>query len=172
LLTGRPGVGKTTVIKQVAAALGAGAGGFYTAEVRRAGARIGFELITLDGQRAWLASNTPQITFARGTSMGRYRVNLDAIEELGVPALLRAFDEGKIVILDEIGPMEMHSRRFCEVVLRLLDGSAPLVGTVAQRQDLFADRVKAHPRVTVRTVTTQNRDRLAGEILADLGRIG
>jgi nucleoside-triphosphatase len=166
LLTGRPGIGKTTIIRKVVSALGDGAGGFYTGEVRRSGTRIGFELTTLDGQCAWLASQVPEITFPRAASMGRYRVNLDAIEMIGVPALLRALDQGQVIVLDEIGPMEMRSRRFCEVVWRILDTGAPLVGTIVLRPGSFADRVKAHPRVRLCTVTLENRGRLHEEILA------
>ncbi|MFQ5886839.1 MAG: nucleoside-triphosphatase, partial [Anaerolineae bacterium] len=37
LLAGRPGVGKTTIIKQVVDMLSGEAGGFYTEEIRQGG---------------------------------------------------------------------------------------------------------------------------------------
>jgi nucleoside-triphosphatase THEP1 len=87
---------------------------------------------------------------------------------IGVPALLHALDQGQVIVLDEIGPMEMRSPRFCQVVWCILDSGAPLVGTIVQRPHPFADRVRAHPRVTLCTVTLDNRERLHEEILAAL----
>ena len=55
LLTGRPGVGKTTVVRRVVERLSRPTGGFYTCELREGGRRTGFEIVTLDGQRATLS---------------------------------------------------------------------------------------------------------------------
>jgi len=170
LLTGRPGIGKTTVIKKVVSLLGTGAGGFYTREMRSGGSRTGFEIVTLDGQRAYLASKVPEITFAHPVPFGSYRVNLDGIDSVAVPALLEALDQGKVIVVDEIGPMEIRSRRFCETILRVLDSNVPVVGTVVKRPNDFADRVKAHRRVTVTSVTLENRDTLPSAIISALAR--
>ena len=170
LLTGRPGIGKTTVIKKVVSLLGDGADGFFTREMRTGGSRTGFEIITLDGQRAYLASKGPKITFASGVPFGSYWVNLDGIDSVAVPALLQALDEGKVIVVDEIGPMEIRSRRFCETIMRVLDSNAPVVGTVVKRPNDFADRVKAHRRVTVTSVTLENRDTLPSPIVSALAR--
>jgi nucleoside-triphosphatase THEP1 len=136
LLTGRPGIGKTTAIRHIVAALVActqlrwgrlhpapqeeGAGGFYTREVRAGGRRTGFELVTLAGETALLATKDPDETFDRPVPFGRYRVNLDAIDAVGVPALLDALDQGQVVVVDEIGPMEILSPRFRDGILRIL----------------------------------------------------
>jgi nucleoside-triphosphatase len=171
LLTGRPGVGKTTVLQQTVAALGNRAGGFYTREVRVGRRRTGFELVTLSGETALLATVEREVALARPHSFGRYRVDLATIDEVGVPALLDALAQGQVVVVDEIGPMEILSPRFQEAILQLLDGEASVIGTVVQRPQPFADRVKAHPRVRVRTVTTQNRDELPGQLLSGLGSL-
>jgi nucleoside-triphosphatase len=172
LLTGRPGVGKTTALRQVVAALGDRAGGFYTREVRAAGRRTGFELVTLSGEAALLATVDPQVALARPRPFGRYRVDLDAVAAVGVPALLDALALGQVVVVDEIGPMEILSPRFQEAILRILEGDAPVVGTIVQRPQAFADRVKAHPRVTVRPITRDNRDELPGQIVSELAQHG
>jgi len=101
---------------------------------------------------------------------GSYRVNLGGIDSVAVPALLWALDQGKVIVVDEIGPMEIRSRRFCETVMRVLDSDAPVVGTVVKRPNDFADRVKAHRRVTVTSVTSENRDTLPSQIVSALAR--
>jgi nucleoside-triphosphatase len=178
LLTGRPGIGKTTAIRHVVKTLGNRAGGFYTREVRAAGRRTGFELVactqlrwaTLAGETALLATRGPDVALDRPAPFGRYRVNLDAIDAVGVPALLDALDQGQVVVVDEIGPMEILSPRFRDAILRLLEGDVAVVGTIVLRPQPFADRVKAHPRVTVRHVTRDNRDDLPNRILSELAR--
>ena len=172
LLTGRPGIGKTTAIQHVVNALGSKAGGFCTREVRAEGRRTGFELVTLDGKIAFLATQDPDVALDRPAPFGRYRVNLDAIDALGVPALLDALERCQIVVVDEIGPMEILSPRFRGAILRILESEAAVVGAIVLRPHPFADRVKAHPRVAVRHITRDNRDDLPRLILSELGHRG
>jgi nucleoside-triphosphatase len=113
-----------------------------------------------------------EVALARPHSFGRYRVDLATIDEVGVPALLEAVAQGQVIVVDEIGPMEILSPRFQEAILRLLDGDAPVVGTVVQRPQPFADRVKAHRRVRVRTITLQNRNEMPGQLLSELALDG
>lgn len=168
LLTGPPGVGKTTAIKAVTALLGAKAGGFYTRELRHRGERTGFEIVTLDGRTAWLASRSPAVTFKDEVQFGRYRVNLTAVNSFAVPALQRALAAGKIVVIDEIGPMEMLSELFCDTVEKILNGPAAVVGTIAQRPTPFGDKVRRHPRVQVIALTPENREQIPPQVAAQL----
>lgn len=168
LLTGRPGVGKTTLIMRTLDTLRAAAGGFYTREVRRAGARIGFEIVALNGQTAMLAVRAAGKTFSREARLGMWRVDLDAIEGVAVPALQQAAASGGLVVVDEIGPMEIFSTAFCTSVGALLDQPIPLLGTIVQRPYRFADAVKRHPRVHLVTVTPANRDDLLPALTAQI----
>lgn len=168
LLTGSPGVGKSTIIRQVAGRLGSRAGGFFTQEVRVDGQRTGFEVVTLGGQTAVLATRNPAPAFAREAALGRYRVNLAAIDDLIVPALQTALAQDQIIIVDEIGPMELFSARFYGLVLQMLDSDVAVTGTIVQRPHPLAGRVKAHPRVRLWPVTVENRDRLGEELRAAL----
>ena len=170
LLTGKPGVGKTTVIKKIVSLLGDKAGGFYTREVRACGRRVGFEIVALAGQIDYLATKDPDITFGQEAPFGKYRVNLEGIDTVAVPALYRAMEQGQIIVIDEIGPMEILSKRFCHAVLEILDSDSPVVGTIVQRRNVFADQVKEHPRVTVKHVTVANRDQMADQIYAEIRR--
>jgi nucleoside-triphosphatase len=161
LLTGRPGCGKTTLIRKTVAALEQPAGGFYTREIRQGGRRVGFELVTLNGRSAVLA----HVDFTSPQRVGKYGLDLSALDGLGVSAVRAALEGGGLVVIDEIGPMEVRSARFRQVVLEVLDSDAPLLGTIASRDAPFTDRVKRHPAVKLIEVTRANREALAALIL-------
>lgn len=111
LVTGSPGVGKTTVLLRVIEALkskGYGVGGILSREVRSDGSRIGFEVQDLNsGRKGWLASINQQ----QGPQVGRYRVNLEDLNGVGVKAIGEANQSSDVVVVDEIGPMELFSER-------------------------------------------------------------
>ena len=163
-LTGRPGIGKTTAIQSVVAELGAKAGGFYTEEIREAGRRTGFRLITLDGSTAILAG----LNISSPYRVGRYGVHLSNLEQVGVGALRRAIrqPEVSVVVIDEIGKMELFSARFREVVLAGLDSPKAVIGTITMARSPWVDAVKARPGVTLLEVTPANRSACPELILA------
>lgn len=166
LLTGRPGIGKTTAIMRALDPLDLPACGFYTREVRDGRGRIGFEIITLSGEIALLATKLPEKRFAREARLGMYRINVGAVDEVAVPALQKAAASGKLVVVDEIGPMELFSPIFRSVVLQILDSDVPLLGAVMQRSHPFSDVVKRHERVHLIIVTHQNRDEVPAQVAA------
>jgi nucleoside-triphosphatase len=108
-------VGKSTVIKAVVSRLSQRAGGFYTREVRVAGKRMGFEVVTLAGETDLLATKSPDITFATEAPFGKYRVNLVAIDRLAVPALRRAMAQGRSWSLMKSGPWSCCQRSFARL---------------------------------------------------------
>jgi len=166
LLTGRPRVGKTTVIRKVIAALGERAGGFCTEEARdESGQRIGFRIITLTGERGWLARLGSKEKYC----LGRYGVDVEELERLGVSAVREALAEREVVVIDEIGPMEMFSPAFRQVVLGALASPKALLATIVARPHPFADRVKCAPGVRMITVTPENRDELPVAVVEMLG---
>jgi len=167
LLTGHPRCGKTTIIKKVAARLGERAGGFYTEEISGPGGRKGFTLITLDGQRGVLAHK--DLTGPGVPTVGRYGVNVKVVEELGLRALEGAAAAGKIVIVDEIGKMELLSTRFQQAVLKLILGPAHVLGTIVYQPDPRADLFKTLAQVTVWEVDPLQRDELPQRVLEWLG---
>lgn len=167
LIVGRPGVGKTTVIRRVLEgapwAPGA-AGGFYTEEVRAGGRRVGFAVITLEGPRGVLAAEG----LASGPRVGRYRVDLASFEAVGVAALERAVRGCRVVVVDEIGKMEAHSARFRQAVEAALAGDRVVLGTVLQGPHPWIDGLKARAGVQLYPLTREDRDRAPAEIAAIL----
>jgi nucleoside-triphosphatase len=160
LLTGAPGTGKTTIIREAIHATKAKPGGFYTQEIREGGARLGFEIVTLDGSRAVLA----HVDIRGPQRVGKYGVDVASLDRVAVPAIRRAIQASDIVVVDEIGRMELLSPAFREVLLEALDSERRLVGTVMLQPHPFADQVKHDPRVEVLLVSKANRDQLLDKV--------
>lgn len=133
LLTGPPGVGKTTLLRQLLGSLEVPADGFFTAELREGARRVGFTIEDLSGRRAVLAREAEGPTARGRPRVGRYGVDVAALEAVGVAALERAVNRVPLVVIDEIGKMEACSPRFRAAVERALDApGAVIVGTIAQ----------------------------------------
>jgi nucleoside-triphosphatase len=168
-LTGRPGVGKTTVIKGIVETLGEETDGFYTEEIREAGKRQGFRLVSLRGEQVTMAHVRLRV---RGRPrVGRYGVDVAAIEQVGVAALERAMVQKRIVIIDEIGKMELFSQIFKRVVLAAMDGRAPVIATVMAHPQPWVDTLKGRPDVTLWDVKVENRDEMPARVLGWLRTI-
>jgi nucleoside-triphosphatase len=161
LLTGTPGIGKTTVIRRAAAGLEAkGLRGFYTEEIREHGERCGFRLVSFDGAARIIA----HVNFPKTCRVGKYGVDVGALDSAA--ALLRPDPQTRIFLVDEIGKMECLSEGFVEAMRALISGRLPIVATVGARGGGFIAEVKRRPESELWHVTHANRDELPSEILA------
>jgi nucleoside-triphosphatase len=167
LLTGTPGVGKTTVLFKVADALkarGISVGGMVSCEVREDGLRVGFEIVDLgSGKRGWLAQVNQKI----GPKVGKYRVNIADLERIGVKAIKAAMENCVVVAVDEIGPMELFSPRFKEAVKGVLESSKVVLAVVhAKAHDSLITQAKERSDLEIIVITVANRAGVA-ELLTD-----
>jgi nucleoside-triphosphatase len=161
LVEARPGAGKTTALRRLAALLGeAGVplSGFTTEELRERGRRVGFAVESIDGQRATLA----HVDLPGPPRVSRYGVDLEAFERVALPAFEPP--PGSVVLVDEIGKMELASERFREAVERLLAEPVALVATVHTARNPFTDRLKRRRDVELIRLTTGNRDELPARL--------
>lgn len=164
LLTGRPGSGKTTLIRQVTHHLaGYQPAGFYTEEMRHAGAREGFRLVSLDGHSRILA----HVNFSDRPRISRYGVDVAGFESF-LAELDLLHSSSRLIVIDEIGKMECLSRGFVDMVETLLDSPRTILATIAFRGDSFIHQVKRRSDCRVVTVTQENRDHLAEEMLTGI----
>jgi nucleoside-triphosphatase len=160
LFTGRPGCGKTTLIKRIVSDLALAAGGFYTQEIRERGQRVGFKLITLDGKEAVFAN----VSLKTPERVGKYGLDLSALEIFGVAAVREAVHARQLVVMDEIGPMEIRSPIFRDVVNEAFDSDVPILATIVARSLPFTDAIKKRSDVTLIEVRPENRERVFVEI--------
>jgi len=164
LLSGRPGCGKTTLVKRLVNHFAQSAGGFYTEEIRDRGTRVGFKIATLDGDEVVFA----HVEIESSARLGKYWLDLPALEAVGVRAVREAVQRGRLVVIDEIGPMEIRSPVFRETVKEALDSKAPLLATVFARSLPFTDMIKSRDDVVVIEVRPDNRERLVSELAEKL----
>jgi len=162
LLTGMPGTGKTSLIKQAISGLKGSAGGFYTEEIRGGGLREGFRLVTLDGQQGILAHIGIQSPYR----VSKYGVDIEDLERIGVPALKRAAEECDLIVIDEIGKMELLSDNFKQVVLKIINSGKMVLGTIMIKPHPWADSLKRHPQVKLVNVTRNNHHEVLEELEA------
>jgi nucleoside-triphosphatase len=161
LLTGAPGTGKTSLLKEILTQAKASAGGFYTEEIRTGSVRQGFEIITLDGKSATLAHTNIQSPYR----VSKYGVDISALEEVAVPAIRKATRDSDIVVIDEIGKMELFSTSFQEAVIEAIESEKRVLGTIMLKAHPWADNIKHHSKVKVTIVTKTNRNQIAQQIL-------
>jgi nucleoside-triphosphatase len=165
LLTGQPGTGKTALIKEVLARTRVKGGGFYTEEIRTGETRQGFRIATLDGQEATLA----HVAMPSPYRISKYRVDVDAMDTVAVSALRQALKGSDLIVIDEIGKMELLSPRFREVVKQSINSGKKVLGTIMLNAHPFADEIKRHPQVETLLVTRGNRTEVMKKVLDWLG---
>jgi nucleoside-triphosphatase len=160
LLTGCPGCGKTTLVRRVVKELAQSAGGFYTEEIRERGLRRGFKIVTLDGKEGVFA----HVNFKTHQRLGKYGLDLSPLETISIEAVRKAIREREVTVIDEIGPMEIRSAIFRDVVNEALNSRAPLLGTITARPFPFTDAIKKRRDVTLIEVRGDNREQLVSEL--------
>ena len=161
LITGLPGVGKTTLIKKLSEELRyLHPAGFYTAEIREEGLRKGFELVSLEGRRGVLS----HIDIKSPYRVSRYKVDIRGFEDF-LDGISFFDDSTGLVIIDEIGKMECLSDQFKKLIKELLDSEKWVIATIALKGSGLIEEIKKRQDVKLFEITKGNRDFLLREIL-------
>ncbi len=161
MITGQPKAGKTTLIKKVIRQIPLSAGGFYTEEIREKGERKGFKITSLDGEEGVLALKGFKSRFR----VGSYGVNLEDLEKIGVRAILQAIKEKELVVIDEIGKMELFSSSFKEAVIKALESDKQVLATVKLTPDPFTKKIMTRFDTVVLELKPGNREKVKEQII-------
>ena len=165
LLTGLPGCGKTTAVRQIIATLDSKkVAGFYTQEIRQNNVRKGFRWARLDGANGILA----HVDIKGPFKVGKYGVDVAGFEKSVVPILDIEQADAELFILDEIGKMECLSKKFVAVIRRLFASDKSVLATVAQKGTGLISEVKNYPDIKIFKLTQQSRAKTITEILQTL----
>ncbi len=154
LFTGKPGIGKTTLIKHIIKNLPVKGWGFYTEEIREKGGRVGFKVVDLQGNEGILAHVKIKSKF----KVSKYGVDLRFFEKIVIPVMEEGMKEGGVIIIDEIGKMELFSVKFRKTLFQILSSPVPVIGTILQKYHTVGEEIKKRKDVKVIELTERNRD--------------
>ena len=165
-LTGVPRVGKSTLVRKVAAMIqqrSVKVGGMTSGDLRSGTVRVGFEMQNLlTGETGVLA----HVSQAAGPRIGRYHVRSEDLDRIGTGAILSAVKSADLILVDEVGPMELTSIRFKDAVEAALTSGKSVLGTVHRNaQDPLVRRIKSTPSIEVIEIIHENRDSLVGDLV-------
>lgn len=165
-VTGSPGIGKSTVVARAAEKLadqpGFKIGGVQTSEIRKEGKREGFSIRDLATGKTGILGSVR----GSGPRVGKYHVNLEDLENIGANALRSAL-ECDLVVIDEVGPMELNSEAFVSAVEVVLESNKPVLAVLHRSSsNQLAQRIRKEFEVFI--VNEENRDELPEKIFAIL----
>ena len=146
LLTGRPGIGKTTVAEAVIREF---------EESARAALERAFALRPY-GTTATLA----HVGFSSPVKVGKYGVDLETLRSIALPSVRTAIKQKQVIVIDEIGRMEVASEEFRTAALEALDSNRVVVATIQRHADPFTDLLKKRHDVKLIEVTVENGHQL------------
>ena len=166
-ITGRPGIGKTTVFLRTVdslRSLGITVGGFVSREVRVGSDRVGFEIVDLtSNKKGWLA----HVSQCDGPRVGKYSVNTSDLVEIGVGAIRRSIHDDvlKAIAVDEIGPMELTSQDFIRAIGDAIESEKIVIATIHYRErNQILSMFNIKSPVIIFEVRIENRDRIHEDI--------
>ena len=157
-------MGKTTLVQKIIDRMrSVNMAGFYTAEIRSKGSRLGFELHGLNGKRRTLA----HVDIDSQYRVGKYRVNTGGFEEF-LETLDLLNPDIELIVIDEIGKMELFSNRFRSLVRDVLNSDKQVLASIALEGKGFIREIKQRSDIYLLEVTRSNRDHLPEAMLEGL----
>ena len=158
-ITGRPGVGKSTVCRNILEHLTCTYGGMVSADIRIEGERVGFGITDISTKEQGILAHKDD----HGPCVGKYNVNLDDLNNIGVNSIKNALSYN-LVVIDEIAPMEFKSQEFVKIVEKALDSGKDMLVVLHQKSNHpLAQRIREE--FELYTVTEDNRESIVAVIV-------
>lgn len=165
-ITGMPRVGKTEGLIRVIKRLENDYvfGGMITTGIEENGVRVGFKIVNWQTKEEKLFAHINLDTSLR---VGKYKVDLKVLEEFGIPAIEKAINDESIdiVVIDEVGKMELESKKFREIVREALYCDKPVLLTLHKKsRDSLLQDIRNMNNVRIFEITRVNRNLLPYKI--------
>lgn len=160
LIIGKPGIGKTTLIKRIALLVPKESfGGFFTEEIKLEGERLGFKIANFDDKLGIMS----HVKY-KNNKVGRYGVDIETLDRIGVSAIESALKNNKLVVIDEIGKTELFSIKFQEIIKQVFDSNISILATIHQHKHPFTDGIKNRKYIGLIEITSENREKVFMEL--------
>lgn len=127
-LTGMPKAGKTTVLWELVKELkekGLRVGGFLSPDEKHHGTRTAFHVVDVQSRKKAMLADVN----GDGPKVSKYHVNIKSFEGVAIPAM-RKCGSCDVMVIDEIGRMEMKSMKFVKELDNILDSDVPLIASL------------------------------------------
>jgi nucleoside-triphosphatase len=165
-ITGLPGSGKTETLLRIINLLeeeGIKVGGMITEPIVEKQRRSGFQIVDWLTKESMVFAHKDMKSRVRS---GSYGVNLAALEDLGIRALADARQNADVVVIDEVGKMEVESEAFTKAVVDTLDQDKSIIMTLHKksRNPLLQD-IRRRDELRLLEVTPVNKNLLAFKIV-------
>ncbi|MFH1367522.1 MAG: nucleoside-triphosphatase [Elusimicrobiota bacterium] len=151
-ITGKPGSGKTSLIREACLPFMQNIGGFYTEEIRSGAGRDGFILKTFDGKHGVLAKKGMESPH----KLNKYGLDLDVLDSIGVDSIRAAMEGKRVVVIDEIGSMEVFSELFRKVLVECLGSKRRVLASIRYNAQPFTDEIKKMPDTALVYLSREN----------------
>jgi nucleoside-triphosphatase len=165
LITGKPGVGKTILLNKLKESLeqtGYVIGGVSSPEILKNNKRIGFSLINLMNKKRGILSHVK----CHGPRVGRYKINLKDLNEIGAVAIEEAIMNADYIFIDEIAPMELYSKKFCQATNTAFTSEKPVIAVIHKKsKNPFINEIKNRKDVLIFEINLKNRNIIFKELL-------
>ncbi len=165
-ITGLPNVGKTQILLKIVEMLEAEemiVGGMITEAIIFRNKKVGFYVID------WLTKKKRKfahLAIESNVHVEEYGVDMRALDGVGVKAIRNAINEADVIVIDEVGKMEVESKSFVSAVKDALDSDKPMLLTLHKksRNPLLQD-IRRRDDLRILEVTSVNRNLLPYKIM-------
>lgn len=151
-ITGKPGSGKTQLIKELLLAYSDSVGGFYIEEVMENGKRMGFRIKNFSGGN--------EIFVYKGmeseVKLNKYGINLKIMEDIGVKSMAEALENKKLIVVDELGTIECMSGYFGETFAKCIASPKNVIATLRYQSKPFTQEVQKFADTKMVLLTKEN----------------
>jgi len=154
-LTGKTGLGKTAIIEEVLKRTSLSYGGFQTKAYLKEGKLVGFKIVDLVTKKEEIIALLSETGII---------INPEGFERLGVEAIKRGMEEKKLIIMDELGFMELAAPNFQNKVWEALRNDKPVLGVMKMHKNDFLDKIRDGNHVQIICVTENNRERIKDQL--------